>query len=197
MAEYRRERPRSHLAAVGSPVFYQDRGRFGRVFQGVAIESKASWKPGTPSGATMIWIDETPFDFGPLPRKWFREAIAPNPPAPLLPVPFWKGKFDETVEPTTLFELEFGQHGPPSSKAVIYTVVVPQHWDRVHAAADKWAKANGYVAPKDNECFFKRDKGLFEIRVLPANTGPQRGGTEIYMYWSSEIPEHPVAMGAY
>jgi|GEM_PF-7012906 len=131
-----------------------------RQFPGLMQQWRISFRK--EGGATFLALYEFQKP-GTSPKRWFRDAISPNPPNPMVEFPFFGGIKADSVSTGSLQQLLSEKTTRSFEKDVfIYTVTVPR--GGMKASAEKWLLAHGYSKTR-SESYFNPASRLFEVYV--------------------------------
>jgi len=141
---------------------------------------------------TTISINERPLQDQWIPR-WYRGAIAKEPPTPMIEVPFLKGVMTTGVSIDS-FDNLMSSKGLmyPGDDAYVYSALVESSYEKLEEQLKAWASKNGYTKTPHYGSWFKPDTRLFEIE-LRGYYSPGRVMIQVVIYASDRKAEHPIA----
>jgi hypothetical protein len=143
---------------------------------------------------TQLRVTESVDPTGPLPARWYRKAISPSPPAPMIDVPFLQGRKADVVSIAS-FEGLMSSAGAMymETDAQVYRAYLYDPYDFIEQSAKAWALKNGYSRTPSTS-FFRAGSGCFEFVITPPQNPPGKPPiTMVTMYVSDKKAEHPIA----
>jgi hypothetical protein len=149
--------------------------------------------PGTGEKAPRTWItlSEAP-DPNRAPSAWYGPGLSPQPPVPLVDVPFLKGVHSSSVSLTSLEGLlSMSGRMFKGTDAAVFSATVGMPTSRVTAALDRWSNGHGYRLTQYGS-YFKAGSGIFEIVVNPSYPDYRHTST-ITMYSTEKRAATPIA----
>jgi hypothetical protein len=165
--------------------------KIGSVHQTVVIRDVHDAADG-PHRQTWVEISESVQPTAPLPARWYRGAISPTPPAPLVEMPFLNGRKADTVCFTS-FEGLMSSAGIRFTEkdALCYGAYLDEPYKAVLKRVEEWAVKNGYAKTQWGS-YFRAGSGCFEFTLQEQRRGDGRPGTVAGMYVSEKKAEHPI-----
>lgn len=145
--------------------------------------------------STTIRITESPQQDQRI-LRWYWGAISPDPPTPMIKVPFLKGVMTTEVSVDS-FDNLMSSKGLTyiGSDAYVYSAVVDQSYEKLEKQLQTWASKNGYTKTSWAS-WFKPNTRLFEIEVR-GHLSLGREKSRLVIYASDRKAEHPIARVKY